>query len=646
MKKIISTLLENPYLRAVFLLAVFILPASLIRLVLYFTYGDDFQSLSVGQVMTSLLVGLRFDVSMAVMLVGIPILFLLLPFRWSHHRYVQRLWGGFIYCAWLIFIALMIADTLYFGNVHRHIGSEVHTMSNDVNSMIGIALSQYRGVLALFAIIALSGALMWWHFLYHIPVPPIRPWLRLLALPLILALMIIAERGGYTGKPIGVGDAFFSDSLEQGYLAMNGAFAASRAWVEETPTLKIFMPQLQAVALTQSYLASPNTKYSSAEYPLLRNTIPAPVKSKPNVVVLMLESWGAIHIDALRKEMNMPPIGATPNFDSLAKNGRLFTHFYGNGQRSIQGAAAILSSQPTFPGMPLLGLGMEQNRISFMGQLAHAQGYQTIFLQSSDHKSFHFDAIAARAGFTNYLGAEEIPNLHEQPKPAATWGTWDHNTFQEANKLFAKADKPFMGYIFTSTTHIPWLIPDDRWNKFHGGSDRDAFRNSLYYADWALGQLVDSAKKAGYFDNTIFIITADHVDEFVENSQIVPNQFHIPLLIFGPGVLPGIDTRVGSQFDILPTLIDLCGWVSPYAGMGRSLMDETRTDERASLSIRGDVLDWITPLGWVSHNLERRVDSSSKMSPVQAASSEKYLLASYQTAIQMQLSNHFLPAGE
>ncbi len=646
MKKKLTSCLSQPYLRAALLLAFFMLPATLIRLVLYFYYREDFQSLGLGQIFTALIVGLRFDVSMAAMLIGIPILLMLLPFRWSHQRYWQLFCGGFIYIAWLSFIALMIGDLLYFGNVHRHVGSEVLTMSNDVNSMVQIALTQYRLELLLLVMVAIAGVFLWRYLIINIPSPPKRSWQRLVVLPFILLLMVVVERGGYTGKPMGVGDAFFSDSLAQGYLAMNGAFAATRAWVEETPTLKEFMPQQQAISVTQAFLASPNTKFTNPEYPLLRNSIPEKLKAKPNVVVLMLESWGAIHIDALRREMNMPMLGATPNFDRLAQQGRLYTKFYGNGQRSIQGAAAILASQPTLPGMPLLGLGMEQNRLSFMGQLAHSQGYQTIFLQSSDHGSFHFDAIAARAGFTDYFGAEEIPNLHEHPKPPSTWGTWDHNTFQYANKLFNEAKKPFIGYIFTSTTHTPWIIPDAKWNKFTGGTDRDAFRSSLFYADWALGQLIDSAKKSGYYDNTIFVLTADHVDEFAENTEFVPNQFHIPLLLVGPGIKPGIDTRVGSQFDLVPTLIDLCGWSVPYAGMGRSLMDDTRIDERASFSVRGEIIDWITNKGWVSHNLSRRVDNSKDMTETRTALLEQHLLADYQTSIQMQITNHFLPPGD
>jgi phosphoglycerol transferase MdoB-like AlkP superfamily enzyme len=406
------------------------------------------------------------------------------------------------------------------------------------------------------------------------------------------------------------------------------------------------MAQTEATKMTQHFVATPDSHFPMAEFPLFQQANSSRKSTHPNVVVLMLESWGALHIDTLRREMKLPPLGVTPNFDKLAQQGRLYTHFYANGQRSIQGAAAILASQPTFPSMPLLGLGMEQNRLSFIGQLAQTQHYQTIFLQSSDRGSFHFNTIASRAGFSRYLGAEDIPNLHEQPKPASTWGTWDHNTFQQANSLFAQANKPFLGFIFTSTTHIPWIIPDQRWNKYSGGTDRDAFLNTLFYADWALGQLVDAAKQAGYFDNTIFVITADHANEFTEQTETIPNQFHIPLLLVGPGVTAGIDQRIGSQFDILPTVIDLAGWSTAYAGMGRSLLDESRQSERASLSIRGDILDWITDDGWLSHNLERRVGSSAELTKPQSDLMEHRLLGVYQTTIQAQVNNRFLPTAE
>jgi len=643
MKLALSALRAHPFGRIAILLLLFLLPATLMRLVLYLGYHADFSGLNALQVIAAFFFGLRFDFSMAVLIVGIPLLLMLLPFRWSHHVAWQGLWGWLVYFALLIFIFAMIMDGIYFGYVHRHVGSEINTLSADMDSMVGIAFSQYRGALILFTGAALLGAWFWRGVLRPIPTPPRRPWLRLVSLPVIFIAMLVLGRGGFTGKPISVGEAFFSDSLAQGYLALNGAFAMSRALIESPPPLKSFMPAIQAATLAQKHLTGAHSVFPDKDYPLFQQVYTPAPKSKPNVVVFMMESWGALHIDAMRKQMNLPELGVTPNFDALAKKGRLYTKFYANGQRSIQGAEAILASLPTFPSMPFLGEGLEQNRQSFMGEIAKNQGYDTLFLQSSDHGSLRFDAIAARAGFSTYRGAQEIPNLHAHPKPASTWGTWDHNTFQEANRLFAVAKKPFLGFIFSSTTHVPWIIPDERWHKYTGNTDQDAFLNSLFYADWALGQFIAAAKKSGYYDNTIFVITGDHANEFVDHVDYVPNLFHVPLLIAGPGIKSGIDERLGSQFDILPTLIDIGGWTSSYAGLGRSLLDDSNPDERVSLSVRGDVLDWITPRGWVSHNLTRRVGSSSQLSAAQVDAMEQDLLATYQITSKAQMSNHIHP---
>jgi arylsulfatase A-like enzyme len=625
------------------MLVLFMLPATLVRLALYVAYPADFQGLSAAQVAAAFLVGLRFDVSMAIVMIGLPLILLLLPFGWSHHRYWQRAWQWIIYLALLLFLFMMVGDTIYFGNVHRHVGSEINILANDMDSMVGVVLRQYATALLLFGLGAAALAWLWHKALAALPLKPRSPWLRLLALPFLFFGMLVVARGGIDGKPLSVGEAFFSNTPAQGYLALNGAFAVSRALLEDPPALREFMPAELARALVQGVLAGDGAVFPDPDYPLYRSNVPSVQGKKPNVVVLMLESWGAQHIDALRMARNEAPLGVTPNFDALARTGRLFNRFYANGQRSIQGAAAILSSQPTFPGMPFLGEGIEQNRQSFMGELARSQGYETFFLQSSERGSLRFDAIAARAGFGTYRGSEDIANLHETPKPAATWGTWDHNTLQAAHQLFAAARQPFLGFVFTSTTHTPWLIPDARFEKFKGKSDKELFLNTLFYADWALGELIAAAKKAGYYDNTIFVLVADHADEFVSDSGHIPNLYNVPLLIVGPGIQPGMDARIGSQFDILPTLMDLCGWQAPYAGMGRSLLDNSRLEARASLSVRGSELDWITSAGWVSHNLDRPLGQSAGLSTALAALLQQQLLATYQTASYAQTHNKILP---
>jgi phosphoglycerol transferase MdoB-like AlkP superfamily enzyme len=644
-KSAASALHRHAYGRVALIIAACLLPFSIARLVLFLVYREDFQGVGATGILSAFAAGFRFDLSVVITGIFLPLLFMLLPFRWSHHAYWQRLWGWLIYIILLLLVFMLAADIIYFGVVHRHVGSEIGTMSSDIAPMITLAFGQYGLILLLFAIGAAFGALLWRRLVHPVPAAPTLKWPRLTAIPGLLLLFVIIVRGGWSGKPISVGDAFLSNSAAQGYLTLNGAFAITHALNENIPVLHEFMPQPEAVSRTQNILAGSAAPFKYSDFPIYRHADFVAKNRKSNVVVLMLESFGALHVDALRKQMKMPPLGVTPNFDELARHGRLYTHFYANGQRSIQGAEAILAGLPTLPSFPVLGAGLEQNRQSFLGELALSQGYETFFLQSSDRGSFRFDSIAARSGFSTYKGAEDMPELHDSPKTASTWGTWDHNTFQEANKLFSASRKPFLGFIFTSTTHVPWIIPDARWRKYTSDSNLDKFLNSLYYTDWALGEFIASAKKAGYYDNTLFVLTADHANEFVEHAEITPNLYHIPLLLVGPGVTPGIDERTGSQFDITPTIADLGGWSTGYAGLGRSLMDPERINERMSYSIRGNIFDLINSRGWVSNDLSRRLGSSSTLSATETDDMEQNLLAVYQTVSRLLAENRVVPPG-
>ena len=643
LKLIAVSLHRHAYGRVALIIAACLLPFSLARLALFLIYREDFQSMGAMEVLWAFAAGLRFDLSVTLMGIFLPLLFMLLPFRWSHHAYWQRLWGWVIFVVLLLLVFMLAADTIYFGIVHRHAGTEIGALSADIAPMVALAVGQYGIILLLFVIGAVIGALLWRRLIHPIPAAPQRVWKRLLGIVAMFLLLTVLGRGGVSGKPISVSDAFHTNSISQGYLTLNGAFAITHALDTGAPPLHEYMPPAEAVAITQRILTGSSAPFTTPDYPIYRQSKPAAHGQKPNVVVLMLESWGAIHMDVLRQQMNMPSLGVTPNFDKLAKEGRIYTNFYGNGQRSIQGAEAILAGMPSLPGMPFLGEGLEQNRLSFLGELAQSQGYETIFLQSSDRRSFRFDSIAARAGFSTYEGAEDIPELGKTPKAASTWGTWDHNTFQEANRLFAAARKPFLGFVFTSTTHVPWIIPDARWRKYSGDSDREKFLNSLYYADWALGEFIAAAKKAGYYDNTIFVLTADHASEFVEHAEDVPNLYHIPLLIVGPGIRSGIDGRIGSQFDIAPTIADLAGWSTGYAGLGRSLLDSGRINERVAFCVRGDVIDLITSGGWVSHDLSHRLGNARGMSLAEADELERDLLAEYQVVSRILIENRVVP---
>ncbi|MEK6750112.1 MAG: sulfatase-like hydrolase/transferase [Pseudomonadota bacterium] len=622
---------NHAYGRIALLFIACLIPFTVARVLLYSVYHSDFAQLDLLEVIAAFLVGLRFDASIVSMAVGFPLLLMLAPFKINHRPYINGTWGWIVYIMLLTLILMIAADMFYFDAVRRHAGPEVRALTADIGSVIYMATHDFPWALTLFVIMAIMGIYAWRRLLYPIPAPPpTRLWLRAFNMIALLALFVFIGRGGLQYKPLAVSDAFFSNSSAAGYLVLNGPFSLAHAMEEQTPVVKDFMPSIDAARITQEWLRGKQDHFNDAQLPLLRSVEGVPHQTPLSVVVFLLESWDATNVDAMRIAMGKPARGATPNFDSLARAGRLYTNFYAVGQRSIEGIAGILAGMPTTPGMPPLGVGMEQNRLSFLGQLAKSQGYRTIFLQSSKRGSFYVDAIAKRAGFDTYRGAEDFPELHPDKLRNAGWGAWDHNTLQTAHTLFQASQQPFAGFIFTSSTHTPYATPTDQWKKFRGHTELDEFLNTLYYADWALGEFIAATKKAGYFANTLFILTGDHVSHFVDDGEQLPNRYRVPLLIVGPGVTPGIDTRVGGHLDILPTIIDAAGWNTRYAALGSSLLDDTRATSRAVFCVRATLLDWIASDGWITHDLDHRLNTSENLTPARAAHMELQLTAAFQ----------------
>jgi phosphoglycerol transferase MdoB-like AlkP superfamily enzyme len=287
-------------------------------------------------------------------------------------------------------------------------------------------------------------------------------------------------------------------------------------------------------------------------------------------------------------------------------------------------------------------MGMEQNRMAYLGHMARQEGYETLFLQSSKRQSFHVDSIATMAGFQSYLGAEDIPasghsvNITER-------GAWDHDMFQEANRRFAAARKPFLGFVFTASTHLPFQSPGERWQRFPSDTLEHRFLNSLFYADWALGEFFKAAKTAGYYDNTIFILTADHVSGFAGKAGDVPSLHHVPLLVIAPGVKPGVNPHTGGQVDVIPTIAQLAGWKVAHAGIGRALLGQPTDAVHGTLTVRGNIIERIEDRGWVAHNLRERIGASSATSQSDVREIEDRLLAMYQVTHGLLMHNRIYP---
>lgn len=600
------------------------------RVGLYFAWPDDFGELGAAGLARALFAGLRFDLSIVALALAPALVALSLPWRFAAHPRWRDAWAWWGFAMLTLATAVLIGDACYFGLVHRHVGVEIASLGDDLDLVLGAAVGEYLpailGALAVGALAAWAWRrAMRWDARRAGGVRP--PLLAPLACGLLL---LVAIRGNVSGKPIGVVNAFESGSLAEGYLTLNGPFSAWHSSRNSRPKALDYMPWPAAVANVQAQILAPGERTEHPRFPLQR-TRPSRTHARPNVLVLLLEGWDSIAIDCIRREQGLAPLGLTPSFDALASEGVLFTRFYAAGQRSMDGWSAVLAGLPTLPGMPYIGRGMEQSRLAFLGQLAHADGYRTFFARGAKRGSFRGHAVAPLAGFDQYSAMEDILERW-RVEPMTEWGAWDRDTFTETARLAREGDPPFLGFVFTLTTHPPFQIPDDEFARYPHDTAEHRYRNSLHYADRALGELIAQSKLDGWYDETLFVLVSDHTSGASSHDRSPESLHHVPCLLVGPGLVPRVDRRVTSQLDVLPTIVDYAGFTSPYAALGRSLLDP---GERGALCIRGNVVLRIEEQGWVVHNTKRRLEALALAPGADLDAIEQRLLASLQVASRL-----------
>ncbi len=563
------------------LFSVFLLLFLSLRLAFLWMYPDTFSDLSLGDVFYAMLKGAWFiDSSITMVFLGIPFLITYLPLPWFKKQWYLKLVGWYAFIVLFVFALIAIGDLLYFGLVHRHTGHELAAaLDTSMGAMLGMVISAYWSYFLAFAAVMVTSARLWHK--YMMPNEDIKhlkmSWLRIPFFVVMFLIILLTMRGGIESKPIKAVFAYNEGSLAQGHLTLNGVFATLHSLYASKMRVPSFMPQKDAEAIVQEIYRSKYETYPNPDYPLMRERSSMyPKQQKLNVVILLLESWDPDFIDITRELAGKKPYDVTPHYNALAKKGRLYTNFYANGQRSIDGIAAVIAGIPRVPGAGGFGEGIEINGIGWLGDIAKKQGYSTSFLQGSFRHSFYMDKISPLSGFDTYYGSEDLKPLHPNP-PKSHWGGWDYDLLMAGHELYAKTKQPFLSVMFSVSTHTPWALPEPRFKKFDGNSDAERFLNTMYYTDWALGKFFDAVKKSDYANNTIFVLLADHASGNMAHPDMRA-QYRIPLLILAPNLEAGLDDRLGSQIDLIPTMIDLAGWKkSRYASLGMSLVDDSVT---------------------------------------------------------------------
>lgn len=604
-------------LRNAFFLMVFSLSVlTFLRAVLYYTQQEYFSPLTSQELLNAFLMGVRVDL-VILSVAFIPVaLFYFLPFKFTFSSRCHNLFFYYWYLIVGFIVFFIAADIIYFDYVQRHIAGEISIMGDDKHLLFDMLLLHSNAFLSF-----LFGMLLLYFLFKKILKKPKDQssfsWKGLAVFLVVIVLTLLGIRSSLSGKPLGISDAFTSSKLQSGNLSLNGLFTMAKTLSKTSKNYSFYSAQ-EALKTSRELLSSNSFEFSSEQYPLAREARDLN-KTKYNVVIVMLESWSAKYIDSFAGTH----FGVTPNFDAIAREGLMFTNFFANGQRSIDGLTALLTGTPKLPGFEYLGHGLELNPLSYLGTMAQNNDYDTLFMQSSKRGSFRIDSIAKIAGFEHYYGAEDIPDLAlEESGKQPKFGTWDNNMLQYFAQQTSKLKEPFLSFAFTSSTHAPFVSPGKKWEQYeHDEGNIYGFFNTLKYSDEALGAFMTYAKKQEWFDRTLFIFTADHTLGFGDDTQFAANEtlvlqqrelenLRIPLLMYAPGIFKEhkrIDT-LSSQADLLPTLVDFLGWSGAFTSLSHSLFGEN--NQRFVVFSYGDILGFKEERGYVIHTLEREIENS------------------------------------
>jgi phosphoglycerol transferase MdoB-like AlkP superfamily enzyme len=351
-----------------------------------------------------------------------------------------------------------------------------------------------------------------------------------------------------------------------------------------------------------------------------------------NVVVIASESFGAEFSKLYGSQRNW-----TPEFDALAREGVWFSHMYASGTRTVRGLEAITTSLPPIPSVSVLRRPGNEG-IANWGTVMRQHGYRTSFLYGGYGYFDNMNYFFAHNGFevrdrTQIKGPLRFENI---------WGVADEDLFDSALEYFDdvwRRGTPFFSIIMTTSNHKPFTFRDGVPDVKPEGGGRES---GVRYADFAQGYFMRAARRHEWFDQTLFVIVADHGARVYGRAEIPLKTYEIPMLFYAPRHLrPGRVDTLTTQIDIAPTVLGLLGL--PYSApfFGEDVMRAPAVNRVALFSHNHDVALYrngelaILGLGKSVQDLQYdRVTDSYRVTAPNPALND-LAMAYYQTAFEL-----------
>lgn len=515
--------------------------------------------------------GLIFDTAAIFYLNSLFVLLSMFPLGINTKQYYQKLLFYIYFFFNLIGYATNFIDFGYYKFIYnRTTISEWAVVKNEhniVQMFLRFAYS-YWHIFLLFIVLSFA-----WIYLYKKirfkSTPYKKPMVfyistSIASLLIMLTLMVAGIRGGDLKKstrPINLVDANrYVKKIQHADVILNTPFAIIRTF-----GIKKFQKVNYQISTSETQnLIQPIKTYTPKS------------DSKPNIVLFITESYGREYMGAFNKHKNIPDYQSfTPFLDSLANHSLIFSNAFTNGRKSIHGMSSVLAGIPSFVDAYTSSPYAKQPVESLVSTL-NSMGYDTSFFHGAPNGSMGFLGFSNILEFDHYYGKTEF---NDDTQFDGSWGIWDEPFFQFMKTTLDTKESPFLATIFTVSSHEPYAIPEKYKEKFPEGSI--PMHKCVEYTDFAFQQFFEAAKKEPWFENTIFVITADHCNQvYFDEYRKDINRYAVPIMFYDPkGNYVGEDTDLAQQIDIYPTILQMAGYDKPFRSWGRSLIDETQQTE-------------------------------------------------------------------
>ncbi|HTQ75862.1 MAG TPA: LTA synthase family protein [Burkholderiales bacterium] len=570
------------------------------RAAFWVAFRETLAGTSGGDLAKAVYLGSKFDLRLALLL-PLPLALLgWIPLLDPARRRAARIgWLAYLAAAEYVVLLLYFVDFGHYAWVRVRLNASLIDHLTPIGVAAQVAWETYPIVWGVLALALLTGAYAWVarRAAARTLAPasnPLSKWPTWAAVAALAALYAFGIYGKWSRYPLRWSEAYFSSSEAVAALALNPVlFLMDTA--QENGNLPYDADKVREhYAYTAALLGVESPDPQKLDF--ARWVVPS---KKPavlyNLVVIHLESLAAFKTGTFGNRLN-----ATPQFDAIAKEGLLFTHFFVPEVPTPRSVFEMLTGIPDVNGSTTASRNpLVVNQHTLVNAL---QGYE----------KYYFIGGSATWGNIRGLFTHNIPGLHlfeegDYDAPQVDgWGVSDVVLFDKAYKTLRAQKKPFFAFIQTSGNHRPYTITEvhpgfdlayvDPATLERNGFDGLSAYNGLRYLDFALGSFFAKVRTGSYFKNTIFIMYGDHGNPSTQQTpwqRLLLTGYHVPCVIYAPGLVKAgarIDFTA-SLPDVLPTSLGLMGIPYLDTALGRDLLDLGPSGRHFSLIGLDGVLD-------------------------------------------------------